>query len=143
LIYFVQSVDGGPIKIGVSIRLSERLKQLEKEAGRSLRVLGVIPGGRLDEQTLHYRFSRLRTEGEWFNPGESLLDFIRTKAVPWDGIDESPVRQLFAVKGCLAWYRWLKEFSGSLGMTPTEAIDASLREQSKRDGFELPMPDRL
>lgn len=88
-VYFIQAVGGGgPIKIGTTIRLSERLKQLIKDAGQPLQVLAVVDGGPAEEKQLHERFSHLRVVDEWFEAGDDLIGFIVAEASPWDGSDE-------------------------------------------------------
>lgn len=39
-------------------------------------LLAVIDGDREVERGLHQRFSHLNIIGEWFRPGNSLMDFI-------------------------------------------------------------------
>ena len=87
MIYFIKSPDG-PIKIGTTIRLSQRLKQLVAYYGEGLEVLAVVEGNRSVERDLYDRFSHLRTVGEWFEPGDDLVGFIVAKGKPWDGEDE-------------------------------------------------------
>jgi hypothetical protein len=89
LIYFVRSPQG-PIKIGTTIRLSQRLKQLAAEYGEGLEVLAVSEGSYATEKELHCRFAHLRQVGEWFEPGVDLLGFIVSDGKPWDGSDEKP-----------------------------------------------------
>lgn len=93
MIYFLQSEDGGHIKIGTTIRLTERLKQLSKETGTRLRVLAITDGGYDTEGELHARFGHLRVadEREWFEPGDDLIGFIVTEGREWDGSDEAPL----------------------------------------------------
>ena len=88
MVYFVQDIDGGPIKIGKAVKLSLRLPTLEVASGRRLKVLGVMDGQYETETKCHRMFNHLRVAGEWFNPGDDLLRFIKENAVPWDGIDE-------------------------------------------------------
>jgi hypothetical protein len=95
VIYFIRKPDG-PIKIGTTIRLSERLQQLALEYGEGLEVLGVAEGSFEVERGLHSRFRHLRLVGEWFEPGDDLIGFIVSDGRPWDGSDEKPV-----VKMCL------------------------------------------
>ena len=89
MIYFIRS-PAGPIKIGVSIRLSQRLKQLVAEHGEGLEVLAVVDGSYDEEKALHGRFAHLRTVGEWFEPGDDLVGFIVSDGQSWDGTDEVP-----------------------------------------------------
>lgn len=93
MIYFVQPVAGGRIKIGRTVCLTKRLKQLCAQHGLALRVLAVLSGGALEESRLHRRFAHLRTRGnplgrEWFEPGQDLLSYIAHGGSPWDGSDE-------------------------------------------------------
>lgn len=75
LIYFVQAVDGGPVKIGWVERpdgLSKRLVTLQCGNPRKLRVCGTRPGRMSDEKLLHLRFAEQRIRGEWFEVTPSL-----------------------------------------------------------------------
>jgi hypothetical protein len=75
-VYFVQSVSGGPIKIGTSRDVAARMRALEAAAGSLLTVLTVIPGGRSAEACLHRQFAADRVHGEWFHPSVPLLALI-------------------------------------------------------------------
>jgi hypothetical protein len=96
LIYFIQATGGGPIKIGTTCRLTERLRYLRRETGEDLVALAVMDGGRKEEKALHRRFAHLRVEkyalSERFHPGDDLLDFIAVSGRPWEGSDEAPKR---------------------------------------------------
>lgn len=149
MIYFVQAIDGGPIKIGTTGRLSTRLKQLGIEFGKDLRLLAVMDGSFEEEKSLHKRFAHLRIApsalNERFEPDASLLGFIRANGRTWGGEDEVPSGAqptLFAVKGTASWHEWLKQYVDSQGIGIMAAIDNALREAAKRDEFTKPMPKR-
>jgi hypothetical protein len=89
MIYFIQDADG-LVKIGTSVCLSQRLKQLNCEHKQKLKVLSVVDGSYADEAVLHLRFAHNRVLGEWFQPTDELNDFIAKDARPWDGKDEIP-----------------------------------------------------
>lgn len=91
MIYFLEAPDSGRIKIGTTVRLSVRLKQLCKEYGQDLRVLAVADGTFDSEKALHRRFEHLRVVNEWFEPGDDLLGFIVSDGQLWDGSDEIPL----------------------------------------------------
>jgi T5orf172 domain len=93
VIYFIRS-PGGRIKIGTTIRLSERLKQLVAEHGEGLEVLAVVEGSYEAEKGLHDRFGHLRIVNEWFEPGDDLVGFIVAEGRPWDGSDEKNVKPI-------------------------------------------------
>jgi hypothetical protein len=77
MIYFLQPVDGGPVKIGTTENLDARVKQLEAHYGCPLALLGTMPGGREEERSVHERFGHLRFgRTEQFQPAADLMAFI-------------------------------------------------------------------
>lgn len=81
-IYFLQATTLGLIKIGVADNAAKRARDLALASPDALRVLGVMichNHGRL-EADVHARFAHLRKHGEWFSPGEDLLDYIENFA---------------------------------------------------------------
>jgi hypothetical protein len=84
VIYFMQSTEGGSIKIGYTCDLRRRHKQLEKHYGCQLAVLATMPGDLDEEAEIHERFAHLRharTYGqrrrpELFQPAADLMEFI-------------------------------------------------------------------
>ena len=86
VIYFIQT-KSGPIKIGY-VKLTgmkyiiKRLGCLQVGSPEPLKIIAVMLGGISQERQLHIRFaeSRIRYSGEWFNPDQSLLEFIKTNA---------------------------------------------------------------
>ena len=88
MVYFIRS-PAGPIKIGTTIRLSQRLANLRTQHGPGLEVLAVLDGSFEVEKALHVRFVHLRREKEWFDPDADLMAFIAAEGLPWDGQDEA------------------------------------------------------
>ena len=75
LIYFIQAVDGGPIKIGVTDQHpNRRLEQFQAGCPVKLCVLGTTPGDQWAEDRLHKRFAAHRLHGEWFEPVDELVE---------------------------------------------------------------------
>jgi len=76
-IYFIQCGDDGPVKIGVTINLPARLRDLQAANPYELKVLTVIEdGGQKQERELHDRFKHLEIRREWFKPDKELLSFV-------------------------------------------------------------------
>lgn len=76
VIYFIQGVDGGPIKIGISSRPRTRLQDIQICSPVLLRLLTTIPGDVAKELSLHIRFAPWRLHGEWFQPVPELIGYI-------------------------------------------------------------------
>ncbi len=85
MIYFIQAGENGPIKIGRADNPQERLKQLQTANPYELKMLWVE--NTLDtlgqseaeyELELHQLFKLLKIRGEWFKPGEDILNYIRS-----------------------------------------------------------------
>lgn len=66
----------GRIKIGRSINVEQRLKNLSNSAGLEMHVIREITGGGYLESKLHYYFKRCRHIGEWFNMTELEVRFL-------------------------------------------------------------------
>jgi hypothetical protein len=78
VVYFVQSENGGPVKIGYVNRasgLTARLAALQTGCAYPLRVVKTVPGGSQMEQLMHGRFERWRLSGEWFLPSKEIEAF--------------------------------------------------------------------
>ena len=78
-VYFVQAETGGPVKIGRSANPSARLASLQTAHPHLLRIVAKMAGGAEVERAMHRLFaaSRIRPEGEWFNPTPDLVAFIK------------------------------------------------------------------
>ncbi len=102
IVYFIQSGDNGPIKIGLSTigKLDSRLSALQTGNPSKLAVLGYVEGNRSAEQFLHRCFARHSIGGEWFTPAPDLLSFITDTIARGESIareEESAPVQLYLV----------------------------------------------
>lgn len=80
IIYFVQSEVGGPIKIGRTDDMAQRMSNLSVGRPDKLKALAAVPWTLLDERQVHQKFSHLREKGEWFSATEELLAFVANVA---------------------------------------------------------------
>lgn len=78
LVYFMQSILGGPIKIGSTRSLFERLLSCQLGCPVHLRVVGVIPGDESLELQLRRRFRKFMRPGGWFDPAPGLISLIQS-----------------------------------------------------------------
>ena len=77
MIYFMQAVGGGMIKIGSTDDIERRLEEHEKQYGCKLRILKVLEGGLAKEREIQKRFGHLQYENtEQFSPAPDLMLFL-------------------------------------------------------------------
>ena len=74
VVYFVQSVEGGPVKIGETSNLQQRMKDLQQAT--PLKLLHALPGDRECEQWIHRELKQHRQFGEWFTPHQEVFGLI-------------------------------------------------------------------
>lgn len=72
-VYMVQVGEHGPVKIGWTDNLRDRLIQLQISNYQTLTVLRVFAGGIEVERQLHDRFADQHLRGEWFSFCKSML----------------------------------------------------------------------
>jgi transposase len=77
-IYFIQSGENGPIKIGITSNLKSRLSAMQSDCPFKLKLLASFSGSKEDEISLHSEFSDCKLRGEWFNPVSSLESLIES-----------------------------------------------------------------
>ena len=91
MIYFIQAGDSGPIKIGRAGSIPTRIASLQVGNPAELKLLGVLP----EEKDLHYDFADLALRGEWFSPGDRLLQFIKRYALNEVPVGWHDIRQAY------------------------------------------------
>lgn len=76
-IYAVQAGVDGPVKIGRTRNVRERLADLQSANGEELRLIAAWRGVPKTEQELHAEYADLRLRGEWFVATPELLRDMR------------------------------------------------------------------
>lgn len=76
-IYFVQELEGGPVKIGLAADIDARMRALRCGNWRELRVLAYVIGPSGLEKWLHRRLAHQCVAGEWFEPSDDLFRLLR------------------------------------------------------------------
>jgi hypothetical protein len=150
MVYFIQAVGGGPIKIGFTDDIDQRIAGLRSHYGREFVLLRVIEGDRRDEEALHSRFGHLRFgRTEQFRPESDLLAFIDrplfASNVP--GIEEMSTarkRDIIAVPYCPEWKDWLSR-AAAYCRSPNLAyfVDHATWLYAKENGFDETPPMRM
>ena len=78
IIYFIEAVGTGLIKIGKTKNVAARLRSLQTSNPHRLQVIKTISSDTLSEQELHRLFANQRMRGEWFVKDAELLTFINS-----------------------------------------------------------------
>jgi hypothetical protein len=146
LIYFLQPVDGGPVKIGYSADVATRHRQLETRYGLSLALLATMPGGRSEEQAIHDRFSHLRFgRTEQFKPSHELMEFISRPLLvaanpeTTEAIEAVSQLTLLSLKGLESEKEFLKALSRKTGVSASEIARRGMAMwATKRGAHNLP-----
>ena len=71
-VYAIGDDHDGPIKIGVSARPRNRLRELQVANPSKLKILSKFRGDEQDESALHRLLVRARLNGEWFQREAAL-----------------------------------------------------------------------
>jgi hypothetical protein len=151
MIYFMQPLDGGPVKIGFSDDVETRRAQLESHYGQPLALLATMDGGRKEEQAVHSRFAHLRFgRTEQFRPAAELMTFIgrpllvganpnAVEAMEPASIDNRVM--VIALKGSPEFRDWLSAVSKKSRIPATSIVEVALAEWASRNGHSEP-PER-
>jgi len=101
MIYFIKVGKKGPIKIGyTNTNPKHRIEAMKTGSPYPLKIIGVLDGGKNREKFLHEQFKDLRMNGEWFQPGIILKDFIKLNCRK--ELDNDQIKSQFRSK-------WLKD----------------------------------
>lgn len=77
VVYFIQAVESGRIKIGYSSNSGKRrLAEMSTGSPEQLEVLGEVPGDVAFERELHRRLRHSRLHGEWFELTPEVLEVL-------------------------------------------------------------------
>ena len=95
--YIYALTDGQNIKIGITINIKRRIKQLQTGNSNKLYLLGYFVGDRKEEFYIHTHFQRITLE--WMKATNELLEYlnlrIKDSEIMW--IDNK-LRSLFKMK---------------------------------------------
>jgi hypothetical protein len=80
VVYFIDAIGGNRIKIGRTMRLSARLRNLQAMSPLELRVIHSLSGSHDLERALHIQFKEHRLHGEWF-AAEPVRNYLTSLGV--------------------------------------------------------------
>lgn len=73
VVYFIQAISGGPIKIGYTKSISQRLAATQTHSAERMIVIASFPGGAAEEGALHWKLKAHRVNGEWYSPAPEVM----------------------------------------------------------------------
>jgi hypothetical protein len=76
VIYFILAEEISRIKIGFSLRVRDRFRELELQNAATLKLAAVVSGTQRAEALLHARFAEFRLHGEWFRYEGALKEYV-------------------------------------------------------------------
>ena len=72
-VYFVGQAEAGPVKIGFTTELPNRLRGLQNSCPVPIKLLAAVHGDRARELEYHRQFKADRLHGEWFTRSEAII----------------------------------------------------------------------
>lgn len=147
MIYFLQNVNGGTVKIGFTDNLNARCKQIEAYYGCPLAILATMKGDRETEREIHERFANLRFgRTEQFRPAVDLMAFIGRPLLVGanpDAVEAMPPipderTAVIHLKGSVAYAEWLERFHRETHIPKTTLVRLGLADLAKKLKFEAP-----
>lgn len=82
MIYFIQRVPDGPIKIGRAVNPEARLRTLQTGNPEPLGILLTVPGGKAREAEVHAALVESHISGEWYRPTQEVFACIERLREP-------------------------------------------------------------
>lgn len=82
VVYFIQAGENGPVKIGWSKKITERVAGLQVGNPVKLTILRTVVAEPWVESWFHDEFDELRLQGEWFSFDEKMLSLLAPAEKP-------------------------------------------------------------
>jgi hypothetical protein len=137
-VYFIQPVDGGPIKVGIAVDVEERLRKLQMGNWVRLRIIATCPGGRAQEKRLHKEWRKHRVHGEWFSPVREVMAWIAEYATPYvtrrEAAAQAARERAREIERVARWHRDWRRMWRQLGREVVRAL-APRASRRKIDGL--------
>jgi hypothetical protein len=77
LYVLIEKDDYRVVKLGTTVNLKQRLRDLQTGNYRELQIVAVLDGDATTEALLKLQFKEYRLNREWFNLEGELLEFLR------------------------------------------------------------------
>lgn len=132
-VYFALDWHSRLVKIGHTKRPDQRMREIAKDARAFLRhpiirLVGVFPGGRPEEQATHQRLRDHRHIGEWFHYSKEVQDVCYELCIDWRGFTRKPIAENVDPRTHDALLKVAHdEFDGDVGLAIDALVGRALR----------------
>lgn len=132
-VYFALDWHSRLVKIGHTRRPDQRMREIAKDARSFLRhpmirLVGVFPGGRPEEQALHKRLSAHRHIGEWFRYSDDVRSACFELCIEWRGFIRRPIAENIDPRIYDAIVKVARdEYEGDVGLAIDNLVGRALR----------------
>jgi hypothetical protein len=75
-IYAIESLGSGLVKLGLTINVEKRMKDLQTGSPSPLHFIGAFPGDHRTEKHIHKKYNKYWESGEWYNLPFGLAEQI-------------------------------------------------------------------
>ena len=82
-VYVIQGNPGGPVKVGWSKVPEERLQALQTAHHETLRLVGIMPGAKVDEKRMQRLLRPHHVRGEWFDSSAAARAILTDEGMKW------------------------------------------------------------
>ena len=79
-VYAIES-NRGSVKIGWSGNPLRRMETLLREDPGELRIIGSVPGTKMDERAIHARLAKYRLRGDWFRMEGEVVKYVKSMPI--------------------------------------------------------------
>ena len=74
-VYFIRAGEGGPVKVGFSTDVQQRLRELQTASPHQLTLEAAVMGTPAVEAWFHHELRRWHIRGEWFDLDEDRVSY--------------------------------------------------------------------
>lgn len=127
VVYFLRRPSNKLIKIGRSSHFISRYRNLCREYGEHLEILGIVDEDKFAEADLHKLFKDFRAINEWFVETRHIRRFIAEHAEPYDPIKHDGQANEVFIKMDRGLAHRVKQLAEQRGIKPYELLDELLR----------------
>lgn len=130
--YFLRRPSNLLVKIGRTSHFISRYRNLCREYGEHLEILGIVDEDRFAEADLHRLFKDFRAYKEWFAPTKGIRDFIAKHAEPYDPVKHGGEANESFLRVDRGFAQKVKALAEQRGLKPQDFLENLLQVASSQ-----------